>query len=606
MSFQNHFTFGIRESDLDEAKEQFYNHQDSLQRTFDYIIHDEDGVAYSNHFGAYSILVTFIKLILLFLDIYPLWAFCITNGILWLSAALVILFCLQTDDKRKFCLLILILINPAFFYLDWVHTEIFIFSFEIMGLVFLYNKQYALSITALSVASMQNLGVLPFAAVVGLDYIMDCLDRYKKNNCEYSLLGFVKSDWKKIGSYIVFYIPAFIPIITTYFKFGTYNLVAEVAMEDKYLLHKAIDYLFDWNIGIFPYEPVILICFIFFVIVGIKNLSRTAFLNLAGVGGMLFVIAHQLQINSGMQEIMRYCVWIIPILIFYVVMNWPLSEKQEKKQLVFASITQAVFTGLLIGYCVWGGGGYTNGQFAPWTKLILDKIPYLYNPSHGIFYSRVIGGESYDSPQPVVYSNQDGYVRKILLSKEAEKKFYTDDWIILSDDEGKVIDKKGLSAIKIDEGDYTYINTTGNVKCGYSYNLGDTIYFYSDQYNAGNYVFKGLSFQEEWGSWTDGESLQMKRLWIKEDAKFLRVNIDVASTFYQLQNVLISINGENVYTQKISGDQDIDFVFEKPENNMIDMTINLPDSIAPSEVMESKDDRRLGLGLLTMKFTEAN
>lgn len=93
---------------------------------------------------------------MLALDIYPLWAFYITNGILWLIAILTIFYCLKTDDKRKFCLLILVMINPVFFYLDWVHMEMFIFSFEIIGLVFLYNKQYALSILMVSSCKVEG------------------------------------------------------------------------------------------------------------------------------------------------------------------------------------------------------------------------------------------------------------------------------------------------------------------------------------------------------------------------------------------------------------------------------------------------------------------
>ena len=154
-----------------------------------------------------------------------------------------------------------------------------------IALVLLYNRSYALSILAFSIAAMQNLGILPMAAIVGTMYLFDCYDKYVIANSNKNVRKFLITCWKQILPYGLFYLPAFFPMITTYIKFGTYNLVAEVAMEKKYLLHKAIDYLFDPNLGIFPYEPIILILFFVFVIIGLKKLDRTIILNFIGVIG---------------------------------------------------------------------------------------------------------------------------------------------------------------------------------------------------------------------------------------------------------------------------------------------------------------------------------
>ena len=74
-------------------------------------------------------------------------------------------------------------------------------------------------------------------------------------------VGFLKEKGLRIVCYGVFYIPALIPMITCYVHFGVINRVASVAMENKYILSKAKDYLFDLNLGMLPYEPIILFAF---------------------------------------------------------------------------------------------------------------------------------------------------------------------------------------------------------------------------------------------------------------------------------------------------------------------------------------------------------
>jgi len=603
VAFHNHLTFGIDTDDLEQAKAEFYNNQDSLQATFNSIIHDDQGRGYSNHFGAYSVLVMLVKTVLLKIGIYPLWAFSVTNYLLWLAAVLVIFFCLKTDSIKKFCIILLIMLNPAFFYVDWVHTEIYIFAFEVIGLVFLYNKWHALSILAISFAAMQNVGVLPVGMIVGLDYIFTCIDKYKVDENLNTIMGFVRLYWKKIILHGFLYLPAFLPMIMTYIRFGTFNLVAKVAMENKYTLHKAFDYIFDLNLGVFPYEPLILCLFIMLIIGGIRKYPRAALLNVTGVIGILYIISHQRQINSGMQEIMRYCIWIIPVLIFFVILAWDYtSNKNKNVWIVRVSIVEAIYTVLLISYCVWWGGGYNIGEFAPWTKVVLDKVPQIYNPTHGIFYSRTQGGELYYSASPVVYFNEEGYIRKILLSKEAEQQFYSDDFI-LYDSEGNFIDKRDLQVRTVDGGDFKYVNFMGEVNYTSPYQLGEMISFQAESNTASPYIENGVSFSEQWGSWTNGDVVTMN-FWVEEDAQLVYGYIDVGGTYYQPQHTTVVINNQVVYNETIEGDEDIDFIFVKPDTNILEMKIFLPDSVSPYEIMNAQDGRDLALALFSMSFNE--
>ena len=609
VSIQRHFSFGVTEEDLKAAEEQFYNHINGLRSTYanTLCMHEYNNAKFSNHFGIYSALVTPVKLILMQFNVYPLWAFTVTNYLLWLVAVMVILFVLKTDGFKKLCLTALAIFNPVFFYLKWTHAEVFIFTFVVIGLVFYYNKQYARSIFFLSVACMQNVGVCPFAMIVGIDFIISRILEYKEKQGRFALISFIRLYWKKIIPYGLCYIPAVIPVADTYFRFGSISLVADVAGESRYLAHKVFDLIFDLNLGILPYEPLILIAFIILVCIGLFKNTRMAIMNLLGLGGILFILGNQKQINSGMQNIMRYNVWLIPIMMFYVVMNWKQTIPKRRYLAGSVCLSEVIITTLVIAYVTWGGGSYSCNGFAQWTKWVMDFAPGLYNPTHGIFYSRVLGGETYYMETPVMYCNADGFVRKILLSKEATHNIAEEQWEYIEYDKHKPIDLLSYKRTKIDEGDYEYINLTGKIIRVFDYSLGNSIICYSEDSNILDYATCGVSQAENWGSWTDGDSVCINMALNDEEiCSQIRAYIDVTGTFYQPQRVNALINDSEVYSAVIEGDQDIEFVFNWPEDGIVNMKILLPDSRQPSELGLSMDSRDLGIGLREIVFSDAS
>lgn len=597
-SVQNHLTFGFEQSDLELAKQQFYKEADDLERTYHSMAIGNNGLLYSNHFGAYSALVTIVVILLNALNIYPIYAFRIVNLILWIVAVLVVFIALRADEKKKLGLILLLLFNPVFFYLTWIHTEMWLFAFCVIGLSFYYNKSYGLGIFFVSIAGMQNLGIVPLAMVMGVDYICSVFQNVDfKNVAGKDILMIIV---KKIIPYGIFYIPAALPLITCYIHFGVLNRVAETARENDYLLSKAKDYLFDLNLGILPYEPIILLAFGVLLIYGMLKKSLSAYFNFLAVFGMIYIVANQLQINCGMEGIMRYNVWILPCMIFYVVMN--INTEIKPIRFSFLIGAETIFTACMVIYTIWGSSEYHSYlSFAPWTKAIMDNYPELYNPSRGIFYSRAIGQEMYDNDKPICYVTSDAYLRKVCLSKEARKIFYSDD-VVLIDETGGMVDKNSLVTVRIDKGDYEYLNTRENVFLAKKYALNDTIWFYTDLYNANDYVAFGKSFREDWGTWTDGDKLVMLA-YIPEADSMVKMHIDVANTFYRPQNITVLVNGTSVYNAVIEGETEIEFKFESNEVYFYKIEILLPDSIRPTEVSESKDSRDLGIALRSVSFS---
>ncbi len=153
------------------------------------------------------------------------------------------------------------------------------------------------------------------------------------------------------------------------------------------------------------------------------------------------------------------------------------------------------------------------------------------------------------------------------------------------------------------QGDYRY---NGEVVCQYAAgDIIDTVYFSSAQYNADRYVVRGLSGREEEWSWTDGGELVLTVPLGAADAPFIGIRIDVGSVFCQPQTVKALINGEPVYEDAVENGEDIEFAFQNPGTDTVELCLLLPDSIAPSRLGASEDDRDLALALVTMEVMEA-
>lgn len=594
IAFQNHLSFGVTSADLQKAKIDFPKYAEFLEHVYNaHTMHEYKNAKYSNHYGAYSALVAPIMIITRALHINPLRAFSFTNWILWLCAALAVFFFLNESRIKKNCILILVLLNPIFFYLNWTHTEVFSFAFTVIGLVFYYNKQHSRAILFLSIAAMQNLAINAFGMMVGIDFIISCIVEYKLSNGKFNFSDFIKKFWKKILPYGIFYIPALIPLISTYIRFGTYNLVAKVAMENKYMLSKAFDYLFDLNLGIFPYEPILLITFIVMAVLGLKKNTRATLINICGIGLMLYIIAHQVQINCGMECIMRYNVWIIPMLIFFCVLQ---SEKIiSSKRIAIISCFEALFTVSIVFYATFLGK-FDYNHFAPWTDFVMTHVPTIYNPTHGIFYSRCLNTETYSTNFPVCFFDKNGNAKKILFKKDMNSEN-----LYIGNENGK-IDIEKQNKKYIDSKDFYYLNfDLPTIVCP-QYELGTEISF-RPAGNAAGYVKKGLSGQESEGRWTNGKEFVFEAH-ANSISTLLTCEINAKVAFYHPQQCTIFVNEQPVFDSTISSETTIRFNFENNKNGLINIKMELPDAVAPSSVMDSPDTRVLGLYLCRMKIYE--
>lgn len=585
ISFQNHGSFDVTNEDIEDAKVYFDNEIfDTIykNRADTTLVEGNNGKLYAKHFGLYSVLSLPLSRVFHFVGMNPAKAFMVMNLGFWLLSLAVVLVFLKADEWRKTLLIAFLVFNPVYFYLSWVHTEVFIFAFVVMGLVFWYEKKYIPAMLFSSFAATGNLTVLVIAFVIGIDFIVDS---YKANKNIASLIS-------KTIPVALCAIPGFVPVIMSFIRFGTYSPVAKVASVGSSLyptdsrVWAGLSYIFDPNQGMLVYSGIIVPSFIVLAFLSLRHHKATwnTILNLFAAFMMLVIVSQELHINCGMSFIMRYNVWMLPLYAFYVV-----NSIEKLSNCIAVVGTSSVWSLAII--VVMLNSNLTNCylDYTPIGKFFVDNFPSIYNPPVGIFYSRTLGNEVYYCDEPVAYRDEDGNVLKLLVTPSALDKL-SDDWLIFNEGDYFVtnICGSGFSYINYLDDGVRLVPNTDNINFSdmtiidESYILsdygieGESLLIYGNEFHIRNYMIPGI----------------------------YSGSIGVSNVFGGMQQVIITVNGVEVYNGPVSmDDENIEFDFEVGENYTCDMVITIPGALSPSSVdPSSNDDRMLSLYLTEFQY----
>jgi hypothetical protein len=374
------------------------------------------------YFGTYSAACIPMVLLLEFLRLPPIYAFRLTNVLIYIFALLFVQSKLKLNSKSKLFLVLLLLINPAIFYTIWNSAEVFIFSMVILIMVFWTNQEYCKTAIFISIASSLNPTLLALAPIVTIDFGYHLITGGSEKRSE-KLLSFIKMNYKIILLYCLSYLVAMIPLVYNYVNTGHLNLTSGSSGFYDYalVLPRFWAYLTDLNFGILPYfAPAFLLSLVLCVIAIIKRSMRNLLMML-GFILTVFAYSFMLHINSGMSGISRYNSWSAPIMLFFVVVNYDrIFEKRFWKRIVEVIICiSMLWSGLLVyAYGIIGASKTNYTDMTPVARFVLCHYPSLYNPLPSTFNSRtkhVDGGYQYDLP--LYYLDREGHVRKILVSK---------------------------------------------------------------------------------------------------------------------------------------------------------------------------------------------
>ncbi len=556
------------------------------------------------YFPTYGIACVPLTIIFRLLHLPTVYTFHCTNIVVMIIAVWFLRRFLEASEGKKFSLIIMLTINPIVFYLSWPSAEVLIFALVVMGMVCWSNGWYKGAAIFISLAGTLN----PTVLFVGIVMIVDfCISVLRKKDDGTTWISHLAKSFPSIVRYGFCYIIALIPMAYFYYNIGHISIVGtayDSTNSLKETIARFLAYLFDLNFGIFPYFTVLLTVGILLGILAIKKREIRFIKFFAAFLGTMMAYSLMWHINCGISGISRYNAWNTVIIIFAIVLYYDVIISTESVKRICRG---ALYTGIILtGTIVFVYNPYralaTNYTYmTPVAKVVLQYMPELYNPLFSTFNNRVNhldGGYNYWDYTPIIYADEEGYIRKILADstnkEELRKTLYsaTGDELWL---EGKINSLDGTAR---------YINVSRGHKVikASEYELGTMLHFDYNKNNVDSYVIKGIGGREEWGTWTEGHTALM-RFRTESDCKEITGVID-GIAFNGVQRVEIYVNDEIVFNDGSFSGGTIEFNFKNPGSRKpIEMRIELPDAISPM-AFGSSDARVLGLGIQEMSFVE--
>lgn len=605
VSLINEHNFSISDSDIEKAKVYFPEWADYIEGYSLSGYKAKDGGELSWYFPTYSIACVPFIVLLNLLELPSIYAFSFTNLTMIMLLLLIIYKFLLVNDKRKLMLIVFLSINPIVFYFGWISAETLIFSLIGVAMVCWHNKWYKRAALFISLASTLNPTILIIGMVMIIEYFAELL---KNKGAEQGLIRYLRDHMKQIWLYGCSYIIGIIPFIYNYYNTGHINLTASYSQflqGKESVFSRFIAYLFDWNFGVLPYYNFIFIIAILLIPVAFyrKYWSYLAML----VAFFLNVLSYSIMvhINCGMSGISRYNAWCCVVMIFAVTLYFENIIKKD----IFIRIAKIGFG---VSVCISGitlsiynpflASNTSYTKMTPIAKVVLDKFPMIYSPLYSTFNSRINNVDGgYNYILPIIYSDDEGRVRKILAKEENVEE-------LLGTYAGDTLETTNWFQDQISRLDtkeqYLSISPKYCIKKCSKYELGKKIMFYGEEYNADKYSSVGLSSKENGFTWSDGKELVLN-IQIDEECEQLHGHIELGGVFNGYQSVSILVNDKEVFSDVVMNGNNIDFEFESPGiQQSIKIKIILPDSISPATLGQSEDKRNLALAIREIIFTK--
>lgn len=155
-----------------------------------------------------------------------------------------------------------------------------------------------------------------------------------------------------------------------------------------------------------------------------------------------------------------------------------------------------------------------------------------------------------------------------------------------------------------------------NIKDYKTYAINDPIELYGMNWNASDYIIKGISTGEDGFTWTDGDMIEFSPLKLEDyndrnigDAELTKkyiLQIDVANVYNKNQRLQVKINNNIVFDEEVTrgGVINIPFDYNRSSSENLTIICNLPDAVSPNDLGLSSDNRKLALALKTIKILD--
>lgn len=589
-SIINEGNISISNSDVEKAKELFpslANAYESYGLSGNYI---RDGQELAWYFPTYSAVCVPMVFLLKCIGVPAEYAFQLTNLVLLMLMLYIVLKNTKLDSRLKTFLIPLLSINPIIFYLTWMSSEVFIFVFISLAMLFWYTKEYRKSAVMISIAATMNTVILFCGIVMIADYLFGIWRKLDGTRVRNKLKEAVeKKYWLDIIQYGCCYLIGLIPMVYFYYHTGHISLTAGTTAflsKGDGIGSRFIAYITDWNFGILPYYNFLFVFSLILIFVALYKKNIQYLGKMISFYGIMLLYSIMVHINCGMSGIARYNAWNAVILIWAVcIFVYELGGNVKRKWIISTPSLLTLFSlcAVIVQYGPMEASKTSYFTMTPIAEWVLSNTPQLYNPLGSTFYSRIDNEDvhidgGYNYITPIYHVNKEGYITKILANRSNIPKIKETltgkteelDWLY-----GK-LDK--LS----EDNEYIDISADRGIQ-KYIYILGDKI----DFSKPANYVVNSLGYND---SIEASENKLLMKFKI-EDTCFQWVHsvINLSNDYSDESKITINVNGEEVFHQGNVNENSLEFDYRMPEDGVVQLEVLFPAELSELENKKYKD-----------------
>jgi hypothetical protein len=357
----------------------------------------------SIHFFVYSLLNVPMRLLLKPFKVEPLKVFQITNVLLLSLCLAYLIFVLPFGFAKSIGVFFLVLFCPAYWYLGWVHADVMICIFTLMGMLLFYTNKPLMGMFLVALAGTQNQPLVFLLMYMALVYAV---------NHKFNLLKLVQT--------FTVCIVILWPVAYNYYHFGVFSLISKSGYTgSEYVTFTRFkSFFFDLNQGMIYGLIFILPYFGWLILRSIFRLKwHIDMLLIPVVLGMVYGFSILKMWNMGQAIISRYAAWVAMIFLAYF-LHLVMQNKVGKRVFWAAVVSHvAIFLmvtpvpkNLLIPE-------WDNGKMKWVSRWFLNHYPQWYNPDPDIFGVRVAQKHPFWSDLPIIYTGDDGKIKKVLIKK---------------------------------------------------------------------------------------------------------------------------------------------------------------------------------------------
>jgi hypothetical protein len=352
------------------------------------------GKVYCFHFWMYPLFALPAKAFLHLVRADELAAFQLTNVLLFLLVLYRALFH-GAPSRKRVLFVALAAASPVVWYLPWTHPEAYSWAGAVLALLLVEEKRYALAAASAAFAAMQN---PPLLFLAGFVVLVSLRERR------------IATTALAAGAAAL----SLLPVAFAWALFRKFNMITDRGFADAHLIstERTLSVLVDLNQGLLPYVPGLIVLG---ALSCLRVLVRRDLVGLLGVATFyLLVLPSETTVNwnAGCAGLMRYCVWMVPLLA-WLVAEYPPAPLDGRR--VLAAVVS--LHGVILCF------GSSREFFVDHTdaaRFALAYLPSLYRPEAEIFGERQLNVEDAFRDEPFVpFVRGDGAVTKCMFRPDA-------------------------------------------------------------------------------------------------------------------------------------------------------------------------------------------